>query len=122
VTRNLSEIRVDAEAVRTIPLPDGFDDFTRRVQAISGPPSNRLLEASRDAPEVRVARGVALLDEHKPDWRSRIIDVERLSVWSPWCVLGQVYGGYIDGHIALGLGPWVWFEGIYFGFIVSYGA
>jgi hypothetical protein len=59
-----------------------------------------------------------LLDEQVPDWRERI-DVQRLNVRNPKCVLGQLYGAYIDGHIALGLGPILWLEGMYHGFIVS---
>jgi hypothetical protein len=77
-----------------------------------------LFEVSDDPPEVRVARGAALLDAQVPDWRGRI-NVERLDVQSPWCVLGQLYGSYIDGHIALCLGPILWLEGMYHGFLAS---
>jgi hypothetical protein len=49
----------------------------------------------------RVARGDALLDEHKPGWAERI-DLGRLDVSDAYdCVLGQVFppaGGYADGY------------------------
>lgn len=50
-----------------------------------------------------VQAGVKLLDEKQPDWRSKI-DVERFSVvHRDRCVLGQLFGWYGTGLVALGL-------------------
>jgi hypothetical protein len=114
---NLAGIRDFAKSSRTIPLPAGFDQLVQQVQELTEVPIH-LLHVERDAPDVRVARGVALLDKRVPRWRDWI-DADRLDVQSPRCILGQLYGAYIDGHIALGLGPAVWIEGAYYGFVES---
>jgi hypothetical protein len=45
----------------------------------------------------KVRAGIALLDEQVPDWAARIdpvlLDVQHCS----WCVLGQLFGDYLDG-------------------------
>lgn len=52
----------------------------------------------------RVARGVALLDEHVPDWRDRI-DPNRLNMIDGCrCVLGQVFDA---GPFAVESGYWI---------------
>ncbi len=51
--------------------------------------------------ETRVARGVALLDEKCPDWRTEV-NPDILDMTSNTaCVLGQLYGRYISGCSAL---------------------
>ena len=102
---------------RTTPLPKGFEELVQAMRETRSVPKH-LLRVSDDPPDVRVERGVGLLDEHVPGWASRI-DVARLDVRSPSCVLGQLFGSYIDGHIALSLGPILWLEGMYHGFLVS---
>jgi hypothetical protein len=102
---------------RTSPLPEGFAELVQAMRETQAVPEH-LLRASDDPLEVRVARGVALLDEQVPEWASRI-EVARLDVRSPSCILGQLFGTYIDGHIALALGPILWLEGMYHGFITS---
>jgi len=53
--------------------------------------------------EARVARGVALLDEKCPDWRTRV-NPDILDLHSDTdCVVGQLYGSYPAGWPALGL-------------------
>ncbi len=48
-------------------------------------------------PAEAVQRGVALLDEKRPDWWKEV-DPDRLSMGSPWsCTLGQLYGSYGTG-------------------------
>jgi hypothetical protein len=56
-----------------------------------------------DTAEEAVSFGVALLDEHAPDWASAI-DVDTL-VMSEGnrCVLGQLFGGYTYGCDRLGI-------------------
>jgi hypothetical protein len=45
----------------------------------------------------RVARGAALLDEKRPEWAAKVVP-GRLRMGSFCdCVLGQVYGDYVDG-------------------------
>ena len=60
--------------------------------------------------EQRVAAGAALLDRERPGWWEEV-DTERLDMASECdCVLGQVWGEYIDGVNALhvrGDGGWV---------------
>lgn len=54
--------------------------------------------------EQRVSNGVALLDEHKPGWRD-LVNVYTLDMESTEsCILGQVFGEYIKGASALGIG------------------
>lgn len=49
----------------------------------------------------RVARGVALLDQAQPRWMD-LIDLELLELSGCYeCVLGQVFGSYLDGRAAL---------------------
>jgi hypothetical protein len=49
-----------------------------------------------------VDRGVALLDEKVPGWRE-LIQVSRLAMSNGCrCVLGQLFGGYLEGVDALG--------------------
>ena len=56
-------------------------------------------------PQERVAKGVALLDEVKPGWASKVV-VNRLNLESPLsCILGQVYGNFRIGAEVLG---WNW--------------
>lgn len=44
----------------------------------------------------RVARGIALLDEVKPDWW-KILDGVNLNLWDDSdCVLGKLYGSYYE--------------------------
>jgi hypothetical protein len=53
--------------------------------------------------EARVARGVALLDEKCPDWRTRV-NPDTLDMASDFdCVLGQLYGRYSLGWQPLGI-------------------
>ncbi len=53
--------------------------------------------------ESEVRRGIVLLDEKLPDWRIRFdpgnLDMSRCST----CVLGQVFGSYGEGLVALGV-------------------
>lgn len=58
----------------------------------------------------RVAAGVMLLDDRRPDWRT-LVDVSRLNIADgDWCVLGQVFPeqSYGDALEELGLdsSPW----------------
>lgn len=58
----------------------------------------RISKKTRDARD----RGVALLDEHVPDWRTNV-DRDELDMTSGHlCVLGQVFGQYTAGRTALG--------------------
>ncbi len=51
----------------------------------------------------RVARGAALLDERRPGWAGEV-NAERLEMNDCYeCVLGQLFGGFIDGWAALDL-------------------
>jgi hypothetical protein len=105
----LAKVRAAAMEYRTTPLPTGWDDHVRSLHEFMESETfeddwQEALARTKDPPEVRVARGVALLDAQVPDWRSRI-DVESLDLRTPSCILGQLYGSYVDGHIALGLGP-----------------
>lgn len=51
--------------------------------------------------EERVSRGVALLDERKPNWRE-LIDTKKLDMTCQYnCILGQVYRSYMQGLSAL---------------------
>lgn len=61
----------------------------------------------------RVALGVALLNERRPNWRSQVdIDVLEMNDRS-WCIIGQVFGvnpddwsaveEYVDALTALGV-------------------
>jgi hypothetical protein len=43
-----------------------------------------------DTPEVRVARGVALLDREVPDWRDRIDTDDLVMIDGDRCVVGQI--------------------------------
>lgn len=51
----------------------------------------------------RIERGAALLDQNAPGWE-RTIDLDQLSLSSTsYCIVGQVYGDYIDGlHVLNG--------------------
>lgn len=61
----------------------------------------------------RVAAGIKLLNEREPDWLKKI-DVPNLQVHTlGFCVLGQVYGSFFQGLIALDLTPTIAFN---FGF------
>jgi hypothetical protein len=52
-------------------------------------------------PRPRVARGMALLDAHCPDWSWRV-NVDQLDLFScKRCVLGQLYGDFGKGLKAL---------------------
>ena len=53
--------------------------------------------------EARILRGAALLDEERPGWRGHI-DLHNLDMgYSPYCVLGQEFGGYYTAKTALGI-------------------
>lgn len=53
--------------------------------------------------EEDVKRGMALLDERKPDWR-KYVKLATLDMNEPaQCILGQVYGNYYDGIDELAL-------------------
>lgn len=60
-----------------------------------------------DSVEARVARGAALLDEKRPGWE-RKIDLAVFALDDGCkCVVGQLFGDYIDGIGLLGCpGPW----------------
>jgi len=52
-------------------------------------------------PQTAAARGAALLDVHVPDWW-QTIDAGRLDIADGCqCALGQAFGGYVSGIIAL---------------------
>ncbi len=61
-----------------------------------------------------VGRGIELLDQHVPGWH-RQLRVADLDIDDPWrCVLGQLFGSYLDGKEALdinGDGPRYGFAG-----------
>lgn len=53
--------------------------------------------------EEDVKRGMALLDEKRPDWR-KYVELAALDMNEPaQCILGQVYGNYYDGRDELAL-------------------
>jgi hypothetical protein len=53
--------------------------------------------------EERVQRGAQLLDEKYPGWADRI-DLRSFSISSPWlCILGQLFGGYLEGVYSLNI-------------------
>lgn len=57
-----------------------------------------------DEARARVAKGAALLDAQRPGWAQRI-DIGTLDISKGCkCVLGQVFGGYSTGYVAL-FGP-----------------
>jgi hypothetical protein len=120
----LAKGRAEAMRYRTRPLPDGWDDHVRSMVEWSMSETfheelDEVLARTKDPPSVRVARGVALLDERSfPDWRERI-DVETLDLRTPSCILGQLYGSYVDGHIALDLGPNPALHGRAYGFFAT---
>lgn len=59
-----------------------------------------VLEAAQ-VPESRVAIGAALLDQTVPGWWQRV-NLETLNLmWHNRCVLGQLFGDWIDGLDAL---------------------
>lgn len=51
----------------------------------------------------RVWRGVELLNEKRPDWIGEISVGPLDLAEAEWCILGQLYGDYLDGAIALKL-------------------
>jgi hypothetical protein len=51
--------------------------------------------------EARVARGVALLDEKCPDWRTRVNPDTLDMRTNRMCILGQLYGCYGDGLVTV---------------------
>jgi hypothetical protein len=52
---------------------------------------------------IQVAAGAALLDMKRPGWREEI-DTDRLDVqFYDTCILGQLYGEFDEGLLALGL-------------------
>ncbi len=54
----------------------------------------------------RVERGAAFLDEHEPMWWKRV-DEKRLRLEEcEDCVLGQIYGDYVDGLLELSQRSW----------------
>lgn len=49
-------------------------------------------------------RGASLLDGQRPGWH-RAIDIAQLNIaHAGHCICGQLYGGYIEGLTALGVG------------------
>lgn len=51
---------------------------------------------------LRVRAGIALLDEKVPGWHERI-DLDRFAMNScDRCVLGQLFGGFVAGALAIG--------------------
>jgi hypothetical protein len=51
----------------------------------------------------RITRGATYLDENAPEW-AHCINLDTFNFESPdSCVIGQLYGGYLDGCRALGL-------------------
>lgn len=57
-----------------------------------GLPDNPLDEPAAD----RVARGVRLLDEYRPEWR-QMVSPDRLDMEAPMgCVAGQAFGSYVE--------------------------
>src|SRR6266700_3484961 len=51
----------------------------------------------------QVERGIALLDEKKPTWREKFVPAALEMSWYTTCILGQVYGEYMDGLWYLGI-------------------
>lgn len=59
----------------------------------------------------RVAKGATMLDRWSPGWRDKI-DREILDINHPFkCILGQTYGVYSEGCLALGISPTPHVEG-----------
>ena len=59
-------------------------------------------EYQEAAAKERVARGVLLLDKYVPSWAGKI-DLAFLDMGNcAHCVLGQVFGSYFSGYMALG--------------------
>jgi hypothetical protein len=55
------------------------------------------------AERAAVAEGFAFLDDHAPGWRNRV-DPDTLDIAScRRCLLGQLYGLFVDGFLALDL-------------------
>jgi hypothetical protein len=62
--------------------------------------------------ETEVQRGIALLDEKVPGWRTKV-DLDRLDMALGWpsrtgcgCILTQVFGSYGDGLQTLDFDTW----------------
>lgn len=61
--------------------------------------------------EGRTAKGIALLDERDPSWRSRVHPDSLNMADFYCCVLGQLFGTYSQGKYKLGLvyeGSWIY--------------
>lgn len=56
-----------------------------------------------DPPEIMVRNGAEVLDEKKPGWHKEVAVDELEILCSNYCILGQVYGHYVDGLDALGI-------------------
>lgn len=58
-----------------------------------------------DEMKARVQKGIALLDEKAPDWWvPGKVDLDALDMqYGDSCVLGQIYGDYLDGCLKLGI-------------------
>src|SRR3989344_7097480 len=53
----------------------------------------------------RIASGVKFLDELEPDWRSKV-NARRLDISNPGdCILGQIFGDFMDGCSQLRIEP-----------------
>ena len=64
---------------------------------------------------IRVAKGIAKLDEFRPEWRE-LINWETLEIWEPRkCLLFQIFGGYFEGLNAMGIHE----PGSFYGFDLS---
>ena len=67
--------------------------------------SDTTYDYTSEPTDVRVARGVALLDAHRPGWAHELPRLSRLAMGSGHnCVLGQLYGYVWDGPHYLGIG------------------
>lgn len=69
-----------------------------------------------------VERGIALLDERVPGWRDRI-NLDDLDMGSiTKCVLGQLFGQYVDGLNELFGDRYTFFDGAHYGFTTIAGS
>lgn len=74
-------------------------DSADRYRSVSSHQSRLLLECPD--PENQVDRGVEYLDRVSPGWVDRV-DPDDLVMWdSCRCVLGQLFGNYVNGEVVL---------------------
>lgn len=74
-----------------------------------------------------VLRGIQLLDEKIPDWRSKVNWDKLNMTYTCGCILGHLFGFYSDGLVELNLidKDEDWYksgDGIYYGFDTSGGS